>query len=430
MIRKILQLKLELLARLYLWRYKPEIIGVTGNAGKTSTKEAISAVLSATRRVRVASGNLNNEFGIPLAILGGFDREYYEDGPSIGFWIKVVILGFLKIILDLRNPELLILEYGADQPGDIKRLVSKYKPHISVITAVGDVPVHIEFFKDAEVVAQEKSNLVKVLEAQDYAVLNHDDDRVLDMKQRTRAHIMTYGFDEESDIHVSGFDLISNEEGAPVGATFKLHNGQTFLPVTITGSLGKSQAWAAAAAAAVGIIYGMNLVDISEALSHYHGPKGRLNILKGIKKSHVIDDTYNASPASMRLALETLRDLPGLRKVAILGDMLELGDHTIPAHQAAGTFAAEFVNILVCIGSRAKFIAEAAMDQLPQENIFTFDTSEEAKLKVQELLKERDLILVKGSQGIRMEKIVAEIIAEPQKAKNFLVRQSKKWLAK
>ena len=212
----------------------------------------------------------------------------------------------------------------------------------------------------------------------------------------------------------------------------------------MSGSLGKSQSYAAAAAAAVGAILGINLVDISEALSEYHGPKGRLKILKGIKNSTIIDDTYNASPLSTHLALETLRDLPATRKVAILGDMLELGKYSIQAHQEIGNMAGSIVDLLICVGARAKFIADSAtqgvnewssrrmtaFNQMSRENIYRLDTSDEAKLKVKELIKEGDLILVKGSQGMRMEKVVEEIMAEPDKKRELLVRQGKKWLLK
>ena len=190
----------------------------------------------------------------------------------------------------------------------------------------------------------------------------------------------------------------------------------------------------------------MNLVQISEALSGYKGPKGRLKILKGIKNSVIIDDTYNASPASTHLAIETLGKLsrPASsagapeRRIAVLGDMLELGRYTIEAHEEAGNFLKSDFDILVTVGSRAKFIAESAANQLapsvvegmPQQRIYKFETSDEAKAKVKELIKEGDLILVKGSQGMRMEKIVEEIMAEPNKKKELLVRQSKKWLSK
>lgn len=403
------------------------IIGVTGNAGKTSTKEAIAAVLRRGRTVRIAAGNLNNEFGFALTILGDWDQEYYDRGSSIGLWLRVLWAGCRGLITRRDCAEIFLLEYGADRPGDIKRLTAAFKPHIAVVTTVGDTPVHIEFFKNTDAVAAEKANLVKVLTAVDYAILNHDDSRVLDMKSKTEAHIMTYGFKEGSTIRISDFKYLSTGEDKPSGVAFKIHGASGFAPIEIDGSLGKSQAYAVAAAAAIGMVLGMNLVQISEAFRQHHGPNGRLKIISGINDSTIIDDTYNASPASMRLALETLRDSPGLRKIAVLGDMLELGEYTTPAHQDIGALVGSCIDILVCVGLQAKFIAKAS--RMAQDKIFVFDTSDDAKFKIRSLIRQRDVILVKGSQGMRMEKIVAEIMAESQRKKEFLVRQSKRWLS-
>ena len=155
-----------------------------------------------------------------------------------------------------------------------------------------------------------------------------------------------------------------------------------------------------------------------------------MKIIEGIKKSWIIDDTYNAAPASTRLALETLRDIPAKRKIAVLGDMLELGSYSVDAHKTIGDLVGNAADVLVTVGMKSKFIADAAGNQMMKENIFSFQTSEEAKLKVQDLMQEGDLVLVKGSQGMRMEKIVEEIMAEPDKAKDLLVRQSQSWKKK
>lgn len=424
---KLAQIIVEILAKLYLWRFNPQIIGITGNVGKTSTKEAIGVVVSRIKKVRVGGGNLNNEVGLPFNIISDSADEYYEKGGSLLFGIK----SFFKAIFGLLSsnyPEILVLEYGADKPGDIKKLARKYKPHISVVTAVGEVPVHVEFFSGPEELAREKRKLVEVLGSTDFAVLNFDDLTVLEMKDKTRARVYTYGFGDSAMVQVSNLNVRTGEHGFPVGLGFKIHHAESFVPVRTDGSLGKSQGYAAAAAASVGLVFGMNLVQISEALSEYKGPKGRLKILKGIKNSVIIDDTYNASPSSTHLAVETIGGLSGPRKVVVLGDMLELGRYTIEAHEEAGNFLKNDFDILVTVGSRAKFIAESASNQMPAENIHKFETSDEAKLKVKELIKEGDLILVKGSQGMRMEKIVEEIMAEPDKKKELLVRQSGKWL--
>lgn len=433
LIKKIIIFKLDLLAKLYLWRFKPEIIAITGNVGKTSAKEAIAAVLKKEKKIRMSAGNLNNEFGVPLTILGDWSGEYYNTGSGPIFWIKVLLTGLFGLLVPQRYPEILVLEYGAEKPGDIKKLSRKFKPHIAVVTAVGEIPVHVEYFSSPEALAREKAKLLEVLNAGDHAVLNFDDQAVLDMKEKTKAKITTYGFGENADLKISNFDFCI-EDYKPAGITFKINHDDGFVPIKINGSVGRSQAWAATAGAAVGLILGMNLVEINEALGNYDPPAGRLRVLKGIKNTAIIDDTYNASPAATRLALETLRDLPAQRRVAILGDMLELGKYTIEAHEEIGNLAGSIADVLITVGARGKFIAYAAENQMPKKNIFSFINSDLAKANVQELIREGDLILVKGSQGVRMEKIVEEIMADPPAGggnkKELLVRQGKRWLNK
>ena len=428
MLESILKFKLNILAHMYLRRFNPMIIAVTGNVGKTSTKEAIGVVVAKIKKTRISGGNLNNELGIPMTILGDWEKEYYDKGPSLFFWIKVLMAGFFKYFFPQSYPEVLLLEYGADKPGDIARLARKYRPHISVVTSVGDIPVHVENFANPEAVAHEKSNLVKILDVRDYAVLSYDDMSVREMKNVTKAHVQTFGFEQGATVVVSDFKLISAQR--PIGVEFNLvHEGEND-PVSIKGSLGKAIGQSAAAAACVGVILGLDMRDIAAALNGCTGPKGRLKIIEGIKKSWIIDDTYNAAPASTRLALETLRDIPAKRKIAVLGDMLELGSYSVDAHKTIGDLVGNAADILVAVGMKSKFIADAAGNQMMKENIFSFQTSEEAKLKVQDLMQEGDLVLVKGSQGMRMEKIVEEIMAEPDKAKDLLVRQSQSWKKK
>ena len=436
LLKKIIVFKLDLLAKLYIWRFKPDIVAVTGNVGKTSTKEAISAVLGKIKKVRSGRGNLNNEFGIPLTIIGDWADDYYETGNSFIFWCKVLFISFFRLFFEKNYPEVLVLEYGADRPGDIARLVRKYRPKIGVITAVGEIPVHVEYFSDPSGLAREKSKLISSLGSSEYAVLNHDDPIVYDMKEKTKAKVMSYGFTEGAMVGLSNFDFRIDDSYRPEGVGFKIHTGssylpagrQAFVPVILNDVLGKSQALAAGAASCVGIIYGMNLIEISQALADYQGPKGRLKILAGIKNSIIIDDTYNAAPSSTHLALETLKYLPAKRRIAILGDMLELGKYTIEAHEEMGNFGGSIADILITVGARAKFSAYAAGNQMDQNSIHSFVNADSAKLKIQELIREGDLILVKGSQGMRMEKIVEEIMAEPERKKELLVRQGKKWL--
>ncbi len=430
MFKKILEFKLTVIARLILHRYKPMIIGVTGNVGKTTTKEAIATVVRKIHTVRVNAGNLNNELGLPMTIIGDWAEEYYEKGGSIWLWFKVLMTGWRILLFKTKYPEVLVLEYGADHPGDIKKLARRFKPHIAVVTEVGEIPVHVEFFGTKEAVAREKSELIRILKHDDFAVLNCDNDLVYNMKNVTHAKIKTFGLSETADLRISNFGYRYDDKDRLVGVTFKIGEESNFLPVNINGSLGQSLALSSAAACAVGRILDMNLVQISEAMTDFVGQPGRLKLLDGIKNSQIIDDTYNASPSSVKLALRVLREVKGRRKIAVLADMLELGEYTETAHAKIGDLAGEFCDYLICVGNRARFIGASATKKMITDKIFYFDESIEARKKVQELIQEGDIVLIKGSQGMRMERIVEEIMAEPEKKSVLLVRQSAKWLEK
>lgn len=430
MMTRILTLFLTISARLYLWRFKPVVVAITGNAGKTTTKEAIAAVLATKYRVRATGGNLNNELGIPLTIMGDFAEQYYRTGGTFAFWLRVFIgtrIGFWKSRRSY--PEVLVLEFGADRPGDIKRLARLFPSHIAVITQIGETPVHVEYFASPQELAGEKANLIKHLTSADYAVLGGDDLTVLDMRHQTSAQVRTFGMGEGSD--VQALNIHPRLEGShPLGIAFDIQTHEYSMPVAVTGALGDGFARAAAAAVAVGDIMHIGLADAVQALVALRPPPGRLHILDGIRGTVVIDDTYNASPAAMHLAIDTVRHIPAMRHVLVLGDMLELGSYSVQAHQAVGTMAATVADILVCVGEHGRFIADAAGDQMLKEHIHVVADSRAAAALVQQLLRPGDLVLVKGSQGMRMERIVQEIMAEPQRADELLVRQSARWLAK
>lgn len=407
-MKKILlkQLKsiLRILAVLTLKKYQPGIIGITGSVGKTSTKEAVTTVLRNVRRVRASSGNFNNEIGMPLAILGDWNKT-----GGFFFWLKVFFEAIWNLIFPIKYPELLVLEYGADRPGDIKYLTDIAKPQIGIVTAIGDIPVHVEFYSGPDAVTKEKSKMVEILSAFGFAILNYDDEAVLDMKDRTRAHTVTYGFGESAQLHITNFEN-RVENGKPAGISFKLEYAGSFVPVRLDSCFGKAQAYAAAAAACAGLTFGMNLVRIAEALQFYQAPPHRMKLISGVKGTFIMDDSYNASPLSMHEAIDAVRQLKAQRKIGVLGDMLEIGKYAVEAHETIGQISAKVFDILITIGPRAKFIAEAANKRgMAKKNISSFDTADEAKLEVQKLIKKKDLILVKASRAIGLDRVVEEI---------------------
>ena len=426
---RILALKLRFLAWLYLWRYAPTIVAITGNAGKTTTKDAVAAVLATRYQVRATGGNLNNELGIPTTIIGDFAEQYYATGGTLAFWLRVLWTGVVCLIIKQAYPDVLVLEYGADRPGDIRTLSERYHPHIAVITHIGEVPVHVEFFASPRALAAEKAQILRVLSESDVALLGADDLTVLELRSQTRAHVRTFGLGEGSDVRATQVQTLL-EGTRPLGIAFNIELDGNAMPVSIDGTLGDGLARAAAAAVAVGREMQVGLADAVMALSSMTPPAGRMRVIDGIRGTIIIDDTYNASPSAMHLAIDTVRHIPAARHVLVLGDMRELGSHAVQAHQAIGIRAAEVADILVCAGEHGRIMADAASHSLSSDHIHTVQDAREAGAVVQQLIRAGDLILVKGSQGVRMERVVAEIMARPEQIGRLLVRQSARWLAK
>ena len=171
---------------------------------------------------------MNNELGMPLAILGDYAEEYYQKGGVPSFWFKVILKSWFGLLSKKNYPEILVLEYGADHPGDIARLVKNFKPDVAVVTAIGEIPVHVEYFSGPEELAKEKSKLVEALEPVDFAVLNYDDPAVWAMKEKTKARVKSFGFGAEAEVKISDFNFKVRANNVPEGVAFKLHHGEDF----------------------------------------------------------------------------------------------------------------------------------------------------------------------------------------------------------
>lgn len=423
-MRKILQFILKILTIRVMSRYRPTVIGITGSVGKSTAKEAVFAVLSKKFWIRKNEENFNNEIGVPMAVLG-------VKPDKSKFKIIVGVLRACWLAYGLPKsayPKMLVLELAADRPGDIKYLTDIVRPKIGVITAVGEIPVHVEFYANPEAVAKEKSKLIEALPAYDgLAVLNYDDQTVLELKEKSKAKVVTVGFSNKADIWISDTSYFIAEDPSADsgqanigGLSFKINQNSTFIPARINDLIGTHQLYSILAAVAIGAHFGINMVEISGALENIELPHHRMNLIRGVKGTVIIDDSYNASPVAVHAALDTLRDFAKAkssitgcpcRKIAVLGDMRELGKYEIDAHRTVGNFAAERADILITVGTAAKLIADSAANQMKTENIMSFDTSDVAKSKVQEIIKEGDIILVKGSRSMQMEKIVEEISA-------------------
>lgn len=413
-------------AKLILNKYKPKIIAITGSVGKTSAKDAIFSVMSQFFHIRKGEKSFNSDIGIPLTIIG-CPNAWYD--PIL--WLRNFCIGFSVLFFRTNYPQWLVLEIGADRPGDIRTITKWIKPDIVVLTAFAKVPVHIEFFGSRDSIIREKRYLVEALKHDGILVANGDDADAMSMKDESKNLSIVYGTDRMANLTASD-EQIYYESGMPAGMTFKVQYENNIMPVVIRGSLGMQNVYASLAALAVGLSQRVNLVKAGEALLEHAPPNGRMKIISGIKNTTIIDDTYNSSPVAAVSALETLKKIhTKCRKIAILGDMLELGKHSIDEHYEIGKLAGKSCDILMTVGIRSRKTAEGALDaEMDDSNIIQFDDSDEAEKDIRSMIQEGDIILVKGSQSMRMEKIVAELMAEPEKAKEILVRQDEEWKKK
>ncbi len=420
-IKKIVIAIIQWEAVLVLKKYKPKIIAITGNVGKTSTKDAIFTVISKRFFVRRSEKSFNSEIGVPLTILGCNNAW---NNPFL--WVKNIIEGLLLIILKNHYPKWLVLEVGADRPGDIRAITEWLKPDVVVVTSLPDVPVHIEFFDSVEEVVEEKEALVQALKPEGTLILNYDEEKTRSLKQKYRHTATTFGFTEGATYQAS-HDAANLENRQ---TSFRINSRGSSVPLAIKGALGRQHIYPALAAFAVGGSLGLDMATMAEAFGEHKTPLGRMKIIGGVRRSVIIDDTYNSSPAALTSALTVLKDISvSGRKFAVIGDMMELGVHSIEAHRAAGKQVAESADRLITVGVRARGVRESAIEAgIEERNCFHFENSTSAGEKLREILEKGDVALVKGSQSMRMERVVKEAMAQPEDAHELLVRQDREWL--
>jgi UDP-N-acetylmuramoyl-tripeptide--D-alanyl-D-alanine ligase len=427
LVKKIVVYILTFEAKIILSRKTPKIIAITGSAGKTTVKDATAQILSSAMSVHKSEKSYNSEFGVPLAILGlesGWDNALR--------WVSIVFRGLLKAFSSEKYPEWLVLEIGVDHPGDMERIVSWLKPDVVVLTSLPEVPVHVEFFSSPSAVTAEKMKLVRALKSDGLLVLNADDERVMSETEASLSTKITYGFNEEADIRAKGYRYMKqNKVVVGVSATVEKKGSETKV-LKMLNVVGRQHILALLAGIAVGVSQKVSVEAAVNALEEYQPPNGRMRLIEGIKQTLIIDDSYNSSPIALESALKTLSDIsvPG-KKIAILGDMLELGNYTVPEHKKAGEVARTMLDYLVTVGVRSlimeKSAREGGMDSSATKH---FDDARLAGKHVEELLDSGDIVLVKGSQSMRMERAVKEMMAYPDQARRQLVRQEREWETK
>jgi UDP-N-acetylmuramoyl-tripeptide--D-alanyl-D-alanine ligase len=414
-------------AKLILAKYHPKIIAIVGSVGKTSTKDALFTVLSKFKKVRKSEKSFNSEIGLPLTILGlpnGWDDPF--------IWFENIVHGFCLILWKRQYPEYLILEIGVGKPGDIKKnVVPWFKSDIVIVTRFPDKPVHVEFFSSVEKIIEEKSAILDTLKKDGVLILNHDDEKVYALHLKSNHKTVSFGIHDNATYHASHPTyLYKTHDGIkiPLGINFKLeYKGNTF-PVTLPNVLGSHNIGQASSVIACASLLGCDLLDSIKALNEYSTPPGRLSFIEGVNNSIIIDDTYNSSPVAMMAAIEVLKNIEGKRKIAVLGDMLELGKFTEEEHYIVGEKIFGVADILITVGPRAKSIVEGATKKgFIQKNIYSFDSSKTIANFLEGIVEKGDVILMKGSQGVRLERAVEAIMEHKELKKNLLCRQDKEW---
>jgi UDP-N-acetylmuramoyl-tripeptide--D-alanyl-D-alanine ligase len=364
---------LQVIARFYRRKLNLRVIGVTGSVGKSTTKELIAEVLSQRFRTLKNSGNMNNEIGLPLTLLrlgGGHQRAVLE----MGFYV----------------------------PGEIALLCDLALPEIGVITNVGTV--HAERAGSQEVIARGKAELVEALPPapRGVAILNYDDPWVRGMAQKTSARIFYYGMDPAADLWADEVEGMGLE-----GITFRLHYRNEVLHLRVP-LIGAHSVHTALRAAAVGIVEGLTWGEIIQGLRQ-STTQLRLVAVRTNNGALILDDSYNASPESTLAALNLLNELEGHR-IAVLGEMLELGPYERQGHEVVGGRAAEVADRLIAVGERAKIIVDSARKGgMNSKNITWVEDVPEVIDLLNAELKEGDVVLIKGSHGLRMDRIVAAL---------------------
>ncbi len=354
------------------WRGKhtPRVVGITGSIGKTTTKEMIGGVLSQRFCTLKSKGNYNSETGLPLTLL--------KLEPS---------------------HQRVVLEMGMYDLGEITELATIARPHVGVVTNVG--PSHLGRLGSIERIAQAKTELVEALppySSGGVAILNGDDPWVRQMAAKTGAEVFYYGLDPTCDLWANDIESQGLE-----GIRFRFHHGSETIYAKVP-VLGRHSVHTALAAAAVGLVEGQSWEEIIDGLRG--AAQLRLVVVPGLRSSTILDDTYNASPASSIAALNLIEELDG-RKIAVLGDMLELGAYEEEGHRKVGRRVLDVVAVLITVGERGRLIAEASLAcGMEAEKVFMEEDNERTIARLREIIAPGDIVLVKGSRGMKMEEIV------------------------
>ena len=365
---------LQILASYKREKYNIPVIGVTGSVGKTSTKDIIASVMSKKYKTLKTIGNYNNHIGVPLTILG------------------------------LKEHESAVIEMGMNHFGEISRLTKITKPTMAVITNIGTS--HIGELGSRENILKAKMEILEGMKDDAPVVINNDNDMLHNwyIQNKGKRKVITFGIENESDIMAK--DITSDENGSQ----FTVNVGGKDYKVTINIG-GKHFISNSLCAICVGLNNNIPMEKIIEGIKEFELTKRRMEIKKGINNTTIINDCYNASYDSMKAGIEYLGSLKGNKKIAVLGDMLELGSFEKKLHEKVGEEVYKNnIDILITVGKLAKYIAQKAEELgFSKEKIFKYDTKEEAVEKIKSIVESNDYILVKASNSMKFNEITAGI---------------------
>lgn len=404
------------LARLYLSKKKVMIVGVTGSFGKTSTKDAIAFLLETKFTIAKSKKSLNTEFGLPLAIFqlsSGFSNPLK--------WLGVLFFAVFEALFGKPHYDKLILEYGADKPGDMDYLLGIVKPDIAVLTAIAPVHLAEGQFENIEMIRDEKQKLLFAVE-KGTVILNGDMEYAKDIILKLKVRPEMFGTAEGNSI--SAKNIISDLKGISADIVY----GWKVLPFH-SMLLGSQHMNIFLAALLVGKACGIEIEEGIRILQMFTLPPGRFSVIPGKNGSTLIDSAYNASPITMKAALKTLKELPAKRKICVLGNMNELGQKAVELHRGLSDDIIGTCDLLFTVGNLMKETADAVLKKsFPESNMKILNTSEEAGMEVSKILQEGDVVLFKGSQNkVRLEASVKACMKNPEDAEKLLVRQEKEW---
>lgn len=420
LFKSLVAFALAFLARLVVRRYAPKIVMVTGSVGKTSTKDAVAAALAARFYVRSSEKSFNSEFGVPFTILG-------VGNPWLDplAWLAIVRSAVALLVLPNHYPTLLVLETGADRPGDLARILRIATPDAVVVTRLPEISVHVEAYASPEAVREEEFSPAYALPAGAPLIIPADDSYALENARRTPSRVISYGSAANASVRLSDVDFYT-EDGKVAGMRAQAHMRDVQEEIVVGGSVGATQLLPVAAALAAALAFDIPIPEALAALKRYEPPAGRGRLLAGKGGSIIIDDSYNASPAAVEEALATLKAFPGAkRRIAVLGDMLELGRYSVMEHERIAALAGESADLIITVGIRARAFAGAPRSA----EVVSFENARAAALELPALVRAEDIVLVKGSQSIRTERIVEALLADPADITR-LVRQEKAWKRK